>query len=66
MPANCDDCQHRGPNECYRGRDLFPPKCGWFIEASAKREQEDEWKREWEAEEEEVEPDERVPLPLAF
>ena len=53
MPTSCDDCEHRGPHKCHKGRVLFPPRCGWFVMAYAKRDQEAEWEREaeeWEAE----------------
>ena len=50
MPANCDDCEHRSPDGCYRGRALFPPKCGWFTEARAKQEQDADWEHEAEEE----------------
>lgn len=56
MSANCDDCEHRSSDGCYRGREVFPPKCGWFVYAHAAREQDAEWDREaesWEYDEEE-------------
>ncbi len=55
MAANCDECEHRGPNECRRGRTLFPLRCGWWSYAKAIIEEEAEWDREvaeWEADEE--------------
>jgi len=54
--VNCHDCEHfRAGNQCFRGRTVFPEKCGWFAYDRAAREQAAEWDREadeWEADEE--------------